>query len=222
MQASRVLLVKPGEAYVGGQLYLSGSGFLPHVRETITFACPDAQRAVLIKNGTIEQIQGPITDDKGNFVRYSFRFSPIPQVTSAIQCSVYANYGSNFFGVDIPGTYTVVPTNESLGACSLRMCSIGVRPMPERVHAGLYEVITISDGWGGALAAVSVSYAGVKSQFQPAPQRQELDWKGTARFKFLVPTRVTSSDAAVAAKVTVRVRLGAVTGSSRGYFTVIR
>jgi hypothetical protein len=223
MQGLRSLLVKPDQAHLGGQLYLSGSGFEPHVREYLTVACPDVERAFTIKNGSIEQIPGPVTDSQGNFSKFPFRlFSPIPQVTSPLVCTVYASYGNNFLGVDIPGQYTVVPVTESLTPCSVHMCNVTVQPVPLRVHAGLIDVITVSGGWGGALAEVKVLYVGLKIADQPAVQRQQLDWEGRARFKFYAPAHMDRAMVSVAARVSVRVRLGSVAGVSSGTFTVIR
>jgi hypothetical protein len=221
-QPLRVLLVNPDETHVGGQLYISGSGFEPRMRENITFACPDLQHYYLVKNGAIQTIGGPVTDSNGNFVKFPFRFTPFAQLTAYTTCSVYASFGSNLFGVDIPGHYTIVPAEYGLIPCALHMCGISVHPAPQRVHAGLYDVITIQGGWGGALAVVRIEYAGIAPELQPATQSHELDWKGKARFKFFVPTSVANSAAPVAAKVAVRVRLGAVAGSSSGHFTVIR
>jgi hypothetical protein len=210
------LRVFPSTIHMGDTLYLSGTALGSHVQKIITIACPNVQ--VQYPGSSIETKPGPMTNRNGQFQGYQFTYSPLSVVRAPLQCSVYANRGNDYVGVDIPGTYEIVPNSERLDRCARQICGLQVKPQPTKVHAGFQENIHLVGGWAGALAIISVLFPGSPQQ----THHVRLNWNGEAYDTFPVPTHLSGKVGVMAAMVSVVVQLGNVHGSGKGKFIVIR
>lgn len=153
---------------------------------------------------------GPVTNERGNFAGFKlqkFNLNVVPTAT----CRIYLRVSDREFGPDIPALYTVLPHDQRLQKCDITICAkVHVR----LVHSGAAEIIDITNGWGGAIAEITVSAPGVH-----LIERLHLDWNGAKHLRVPLAVHLVKPGTG---RVHVRVRLGGAQGTSDAYVRVRR
>lgn len=176
-----IVRVDPFEGHSGATFYVSGFGLTPHAQLVLFIGCPSWDNSTgggQQRNWNEEQ--GPITDGKGNFAGWPFPNFVLHGVTQSL-CRVYVSYPGDFNVSDFPAYYTIVGTHVRLSARAQEIQG-KVSVHPKKVRAGLVENVAISNGWGGAEAAYSVTYP----HLRPITGRVRLDYNGAKNFKLKV------------------------------------
>lgn len=216
---NRILLVRPYEGHSGDTVYLSGSGFLPNTQLIIWMACPKWDDPHAIPEGNLLGVTGPTTNSHGDFAGWPLRGFHL-HVLQESPCAIYANYskeqnsaGQTYFVCDICGSYYIIRPGVRLRYDAKHITAV-VTPSPKRVKSGLAENISISRGWGGAIARVVVSVPHGASLVR----KVRLDWKGQQSITIRVDA---GPNQAAQVKVNVSFRLGQTTGRSTTNFIVV-
>lgn len=207
-----VLRVDPFEGHSGATVFVSGSGFEPLTQLNLLIACPswDNPTAAALNNVDLET--GPVTDANGDFAGWPFPNFRLHGVQQSL-CRVYANYVHAFNVSDFPAYYTIVAPHVRLPARA-RLIEGTVKVHPKQVKSGLQERINITNGWGGAVAAYSVTYP----HLTPVSGHVRLDSNGSKSFRIKVPVGHQPG----LARVKVHFSLGQTRGATSAAFRIVR
>ncbi len=204
LAARAKVVVMPREGHAGDTLYLSGSGFPPNRALTATFQC----RGIY---GYRPSDRGLRTDVDGQFLAYSgLRLRGVKPGDCLIRVS--AGRASASSATAASATYTILPSTRPLSRCDTHIC-LQVKAILVRLSSGVQGNIAI-EGWPGAWADVTVTSPHGGAQHR----RVRLHWQGSATVQLLVAPGLNQG---LKARVYVRARLGAVSGSGSQRFILI-
>lgn len=208
------LRVTPSEGHAGDAIDLSGSGFPPYTHLNILMACPNWQAENAVRLGNVVIIQGPATNDRGQFSGFVFRAIRLHGLSQST-CQIQASVGDNAFGVDVPAVYLIAQRGQplKLGRCQRQLTVCGLQVEPQQVRPGYDRRVTEKISlrtWPGALVSTTYTYPN-KSQ---TIDYHHADWTGIAHW--------TKRISAPAAAGTVQVRVSATLGSISGGYSTSR
>ncbi|GAC1632146.1 MAG: hypothetical protein NVS4B2_16750 [Chloroflexota bacterium] len=113
-------------------------------------------------------------------------------------CKIYASSSVNLFATNIPGAFTILPSNRALDPTSRHM-AVHVTVDPTHVRSGMMERLSVAS-WPGARADVSVTYPPAR----PFRKRVRLNWDGHSSLQ--VPVRIELPPSTQSLKAVVEVR----------------
>jgi hypothetical protein len=113
----------------------------------------------------------------------------------------------------------MIPNGTQLDSCARTICGVHVQAAPVQTHAGVTEHITIHDPhWPGATAQITIN----EGSGSVVRRHVRLNLHGLATYLWPVQVPADTSHHSIHVHVTVGLRLGRLTGSGRGEFTVER
>lgn len=199
------LIAAPLEGHRGAVLYLSGGGFPAHKQLELKETCSSSPTPIVLS--------GPITTQQGTFAAFQMT-APRRSSGRPFHCRIYAAgaSGGNPPPGQVPATYTVVPSNQSLQRCAREMCLklTAILVLNERGAQG-HVVIA---GWPGAVATAAVVYPGGKVKYRNIT----IGWQGAGAVRVSIAKRLKR---AMKARVYVTATLGSMSSTAGATFIIL-
>lgn len=204
-------VASPIEGHSGDPIFLSCSGLQPGQEQQIFMGCPTWYAPEAHRYGNFIYQMGPVTNTRGNFAGFKLQKFTLHGPSPTITCRIYIRVSDRAFGPDIPALYTVLPNDERLQKCDVSICA---KVKVHLVQNGRAEDIDITNGWGGAIAEITISAPGVHQV-----ERLHLDWNGAKHLRILLTGHPVKAGTG---HVHVRFRLGGARGVSDAYVRIVR
>lgn len=193
------LMVAPAQGHAGDPIFLSGSGFAPHLPVSIWLQC-----------GTTERVVTTIRANAlGRFVGFRLR---LPNHNRSGTCAFWGASQPTPSVRSRPIPYAFVPHGHSLTRCAIQMC-LHVQAFLVRLKSGARGSVVVS-GWPGAVVHVTIARTehGAKSRVI------YLNWRGVGSLSTPIAPGLLKG---LQARVFVYAQLGHISGRGEARFHVM-